>query len=170
MKINLSNLEPLFKKFITSYIIVVTIGLSLGLYFVNHTTSMTPGGAVERFRGSEVDEDSEFSIPENYPIPVRELLTTTHNHILGFSFIFGSIGLIFYFNDRVKGFWKGFLLIEPFVSIILSFGSIWLIRFVHPVFVYVTVISAILLYISFYSMVVISLINLWTKNKNEITA
>ena len=163
MNVSLKQFEPLLKKFVTAYIIVVTIGLSLGLYFVNHTTDMTPSGAVERFNGSQSAEDDEFTIPESYPKPLSELLITTHNHILGFSFIFGSIGFIFYFNSRVKGFWKAFLLIEPFISIILSFGSIWLMRFVHPSFVYVTVISAILLYLSFYSMIIISLIDIWSK-------
>ena len=166
MNISLNRFEPLLKKFVTAYIIVVTIGLSLGLYFVNHTTDMTPSGAVERFNGSQPAEDDEFAIPENYPKPLSELLTTTHNHILGFSFIFGSIGFIFYFNSRVKRFWKAFLMIEPFVSIVLSFGSIWLMRYIHPNFVYITIISAILLYLSFYTMITVSLIDMWSK-ENE---
>lgn len=161
----LNQLQPLLKKLITAYLITVTIGLSLGLYFVNHTTSMTPSGTVERFRGSEIDESDDFVIPENYPKPISELLVTTHNHILGFSFIFGSLGLIFFFNDRVRGFWKSFLIIEPFVSIIVSFGSIWLMRFVHPGFVYITIISAILIYLSFYIMAAVSLVDLWTKRE-----
>lgn len=162
--ITLRNLEPLLKNFLSAYLIVVTIGLTLGLYFVRHTTDLTPSGTVERFRGSEADSSDEFSIPENYPKPISELLVTTHNHILGFSFIFGSVGFIFYFNNRIKGFWKSFLMIEPFISIILSFGTIWLIRYVHPSFVYITVVSAVLLYLSFYTMVFISLFDLWTKN------
>lgn len=167
MNITLQQLEPLLKKFVTAYLVVITIGLSLGLYFVNHTTEMTPSGAVERFNGSNVDHDDEFAIPENYPKPLSELLITTHNHVMGFSFIFGSLGFIFYFNSRLKGFWKSFFMIEPFVSIILSFGSIWLMRFIHPGFVYITVISAIMLYISFYTMVIISISDLWTKKKDE---
>lgn len=167
MNLTLNNIEPLLKKFITAYLVVITIGLSLGLYFVNHTTDMTPSGAVERFNGSEETGDDDFSIRENYPKPLSELLITTHNHVMGFSFIFGSIGFIFYFNSRLKGFWKSFFMIEPFVSIILSFGSIWLMRFVHPGFVYITVISALMLYFSFYTMVTISILDLWTKKKDE---
>ncbi|WKZ68350.1 MAG: hypothetical protein QY331_10335 [Melioribacteraceae bacterium] len=167
--ITLRNFEPLLKKFLISYLIVVTIGLTLGLYFVRHTTDLTPSGTVERFRGDEVQDGDEFTIPENYPRPISELLVTTHNHILGFSFIFGSVGLIFYFNSRVKGFWKTFLLIEPFVSIITSFGSIWLIRFVHPAFVYLTIISALLLYISFYVMVYFSLTELLSKKYERLS-
>ncbi len=161
MSISLYKIDKTLKQFLTAYLLVVTVGLSIGLYFVNHTTSLTPDGAVERFRGSETGD--EFEIPENYPKPVSEMLVTTHNHILGFSFIFGSVGLIFYFNRRVKGILKKILLIEPFISIILSFGSLWLMRYFHHSFVYVTIISAILLYISFYIMIVISIYDMWKK-------
>jgi len=36
-------------------------------------------------------------------------------------------------------------------------------RFIHPGFVYVVLISAIFLYLSFYTMITISLIDIWSK-------
>lgn len=165
MNIKLNNLDKALKNFLTAYLIVLTIGVSVGLVFVNKTTNLTPKGAVERFRGSEKAEDEDFEIKENYAKSVEEMLMTTHNHIIGFSFIFFTSGLIFYFNSTLRGFWKTFLLTEPFVSIILSFGSIWGMRFIDKGFVYVTVISAILMYISFFIMSAVSIYDLQFKRK-----
>ncbi|MEG8945621.1 hypothetical protein [Rosettibacter firmus] len=160
MNISLRTLDKSLKLFLITYISVVTIGVSTGLVFLRHTTSFTPKGAIERFRGNIENSDNNFDMVENYPKPISEMLITTHNHILGLAFIFFSIGLIFYFNSIVNLKWKLFLMIEPLISLIISFGSIWLMRFVSEYFVYITVISAILMYLSFYIMVVISLYDL----------
>ncbi len=88
--------------------------------------------------------------------PISEMLITTHNHILGFSFIFFITGMIFYFNSIISGFWKSFLLIEPTISIVITFGSIWLMRFVHEDFVYLTILSSVILYLSFFIMAGVS--------------
>ena len=160
MNIELSKLDKTLKNFLASYLIVLSIGVCVGLAFVNQTTKLSPSGAVERFRGSEENADQDFEIKENYPKSVPEMLMTTHNHIIGFSFIFFTTGMIFYFNSTLKGFWKTFLLTEPFVSILLSFSSIWGMRFIDRGFVYVTVISAILMYTSFFIMACISIYDL----------
>jgi len=160
MNKNLRTIDKSLKIFLSIYIIVITIGVTIGLSFVRLTTSMTPKGTIERFKGSEDVENSDFEIKENYPKPISEMLLTTHNHILGLSFIFLSIGLIFYFNSIIKGFWKTILMIEPLISVVVSFGSIWLMRFVHQDFVYLTIISAILMYLSFYIMAFVSLLDL----------
>jgi hypothetical protein len=160
MNIELRKLDKTIKNFLTSYLIVLSIGVCVGLAFVNQTTKLSPSGAVERFKGSEENTDEGFGIKENYPKSVSEMLMTTHNHIIGFSFIFFTAGFIFYFNSLIKGFWKTFLLTEPFISIILSFGSIWGMRFIDRNFVYVTVISAILMYASFFIMAGVSIYDL----------
>ena len=160
MNIELTKLDKTLKNFLTSYLIVLSIGVCVGLAFVNQTTKLSPSGAIERFRGSEENTDDGFEIKENYPKSVSEMLMTTHNHIIGFSFIFLTTGMIFYFNSTVKGFWKTFLLTEPFVSILLSFGSIWGMRFIDKGFVYVTVISAIFMYTSFFVMAGVSIYDL----------
>ncbi|MBU2492868.1 MAG: hypothetical protein KJ571_09615 [Bacteroidetes bacterium] len=163
MKYELNKLDKSLKNFLASFLIVLSIGVGVGLIFVNQTTNFSAEGAVERFNGSGEYEDDNFEIKENYAKSVSEMLMTTHNHIIGFSFIFFMNGLIFYFNSIIKGFWKNFLLIEPFLSILLSFGSIWGMRFIHSGFVYVTVISAILMYASFFLMAGISLYELKIK-------
>jgi hypothetical protein len=124
----------------------------VGLTFISQTTNYSPKGAIERFNGSQQSADDDLGIPDKYPKSITEMLMTTHNHVIGFSFIFLSIGIIFYFNSLVEGFWKKFLMFEPLFSIIVSFGSIWLMRFVDKNFVYLTILSAVLMYVSYFIM------------------
>ena len=128
----------------------LTAGVGVGLYYVANTTHLSPEGTTEQFRGSAVDNN--FDIPEKFPKPISELLTTTHNHIISMTFIFFIIGGIFYFNSIIIGFWKTFFIAEPFFSILATFGGIWLIRFIHPGFAYLVMFSGILMYLSFFLM------------------
>ena len=168
MKITLYSLDKTLKRFLSAFLIVLTLGVTIGIIYLNYTTSMTPAGTVERYNGSQQGELDEFEIAESYPKQINELLLTTHNHIISFAFIFGLLGTIFYFNSVTIGFWKDFLLIEPLISTLITFSSIWGIRYIHEGFVYVTIISAMLMYVSFYAMSVISLYELnYMSNENK---
>ncbi|MBM4172274.1 MAG: hypothetical protein FJ214_10435 [Ignavibacteria bacterium] len=164
MNIKLNQLDSSLKKFIAVYIIVIIIGLTIGLIYLSQTTSITPKGTIERFSGSEINE-SEFEIVDSYPKPISEMLITTHNHILGLSFIFFSIGILFYFNTIIKGFWKIFLMIDPLVSLLITFGSIWLVRYIDTQFIYITFLSSIVMYLSFYIMSFVIIFDLILKKK-----
>jgi hypothetical protein len=159
MNIKLYLIDKQLKILLSVYLIVITIGVSIGLVYLKTTTSMTPKGTVERFNGSNIESD-QLDIPESYPKPVSELLLTTHNHILGLAFIFLSAGFIFYFNSIVNGVFKTVLMVEPLLSVIITFGSIWLIRFVDQAFVYLTFFSSLLMYLGFYTIVLINLFEL----------
>ena len=152
MDIKLFTLDKTLKLFLLALVIVLTLGVTLGIVYLNYTTSMTPTGTIERYNGSEKGELDEFEIVESYPKQISEMLLTTHTHIISFALIFGLMGIIFYFNSIVDGFWKNFLLIEPLVSTVITFSSIWGIRYIHEAFVYITIISATLMYLSFYVM------------------
>lgn len=162
---SLYQFESGLKLFFIAFVIALSIGVAIGLAYLYYTTSYTPEGTVTRFSGSTVTE--EFDIPENYPKPISEMLITTHNHVIAFSLIFIALGAVFYFNSIIKGFWKRFLMIEPFFSTVISFGAIWGVRYIHSSFVYITVISAILIYISFAVMVFVILYELIFKKDEE---
>jgi hypothetical protein len=161
----LYKLDKTLKRFLSTFVIVLTIGVSVGLLYLKYTTNMTSDGTVERYNGSKMSDD-EFEIVENYQKPISEMLLTTHSHIITFSLIFVFLGIIFYFNSLIVGFWKDFLIVEPLISTIITFSSIWGIRYIHEGFVYITFISSSLMYISFYLMSVISIYELMFK-KNE---
>lgn len=161
MNIKLYQLDKVLKKFIAAFVIVLSIGVIMGLTYLSQTTNYSPNKAIERFNGTQVNSETEnFDIPDSYPKPISEMLITTHNHIIGFSLIIFSVGIIFYFNSILSGFWKLFLMIEPLVSTIVTFGSIWGMRYISKEFVYLAAISSILLYISLFSMISIILYEL----------
>jgi len=132
-------------------VINLTAGVSFGLYYIGNTTSFSNKGTYEHYTGSETTD--EFDIPEKYPKPISELITTTHNHIISLTFIFIIVGGIFFFSSIITGKAKYFLIIEPFFSILVTFGGIWFIRFGFPFFSYIVIFSGILMYLSFFIMV-----------------
>lgn len=155
MNICLYLLPKELKSFLLVFVAVISIGTGVGLIYLGTTTSYTPKGTIERFNGSETAEKNpgnDFEIPEQYAKPVSEMLITTHNHIFGLSLVYFSIGIIFYFNSIIKGFWKSFLMVEPLISVVVTFGSIWLVRYVDRNFIYLTIVSSTLMFIAFYIM------------------
>ena len=68
-------------------------------------------------------------------------------------------------NSIIRGRLKLFLIIEPFISIILTFGGFFILRYFAPGFVYVIIISSTLMYVCFYIMMAVSLYDLTIKNK-----
>ena len=158
----LNKLETGLKNFLFYYLVVITIGILVGLVFLGSTTNYSPGGTVEHISGSEQEDD--FDIVESYPKAASDLLLTTHNHIMGFAFLILSVGVIFYFNSSITGFWKYLLMIEPLISSVVTFGSIWLIRFIHHEFIWLTIVSSVLLYLSLFIMIGISMYELKFKN------
>jgi len=148
--IKLYQLPRAIKLLLMLTVLNLTVGVGIGLYYVSNTTHLSPEGTAEQFRGSSVDNN--FDIPEKFPKPISELLTTTHNHIISMTFIFFIMGGIFYFNSIITGCWKSFFIAEPFFSILATFGGIWLIRFIHSSFSYLVMVSGILMYLSFFIM------------------
>ena len=95
------------------------------------------------------------------------MLLNTHNHLFGFAVIFVCIGILFYFNSTLDSGWKYFLLVEPFFSIVFTFGGLWLIRFVNPLFIWVVFTAAFLTYLSYYIMSIVLLYELLIKSPTD---
>tara|TARA_R110000787_G_scaffold41071_17_gene101685 strand:- start:229 stop:720 length:492 start_codon:yes stop_codon:yes gene_type:complete len=109
------------KIFIAAFVIVLSIGYLTGLLFVNETDSTSPNGIEENYLGNENDEDAAVM---KFHKSDREMLTTLHSHILSMSFIFFFLGALVAITSLPKKL-KYFLMIEPFFSIILTFGGIY---------------------------------------------
>lgn len=167
MTIVLYKLEKTFRHFVASFILLMTISVSTGLVLVYQTTSYTDSGVVERYKGSLITDD-ELDIPDQYPKSEFEMLLNTHNHLFGFSVIFLCIGSIFYFNSTITNGWKYFLLIEPFISVLITFSGLWLIRFLDPLFVYFVFAAAVISYLSYFFMTTIILYELLLKPNRTI--
>jgi len=165
MEIRLFKLEKGLKLLLSFFLIVLTIGVSVGVVYLKFTTKMNAKGTIERYNGST---ETEFEVQENYPKSISEMLVTTHSHVIIFAIIFLIIGIIFYFSSIIHGFWKIFLITEPLISTLVTFTSIWGIRYIDELFVYLTIFSAILMYLSFYIMSFLALYELiFMKNERQ---
>ena len=110
------------KLLIGAFIIVLSIGFFTGLLFVGETSSTNPNGIEEQYLGNESDEDAEIM---KFKKSDQEMLTLVHNHILSMSIIFFLVGMILSTTKLNKKL-KLFLMIEPFASVLLTFGGIYL--------------------------------------------
>jgi len=161
MNVNLTQLDPQLKHFLVAFVLLLNLSVLIGLVFVYQTTQIQSKNVTERYAGSSIT--SEEDIPDSYPKPIAEMLLNTHNHLFGFAFIFLSMGIIFYFNSTIYGILKYILLVEPFASVVLTFGGLWGIRFVDSSFLYIVVIAGIATYLSFFIMAIVVLFELLFK-------
>ena len=150
------------KLLIGAFIIVLSIGFYTGLLFVGETSSANPNGIEEHYLGNEDDEDAEVM---RFRKSDQEMLTLVHNHILSMSIIFFLTGLLVAMTKLPKKF-KLFLIIEPFISVILTFGGLYLLWKGVLWMKYIVMISGIIMTIAFTLSTLVILIQLFYKRTN----
>jgi hypothetical protein len=158
----LDTLPKQAKHFCAAFIIVLSIGYYTGLTFVSQTTNNSTKGIEENYIGNE--EDLEATTMK-FKKGEREMLTIIHTHILSLSFIFFLQGIILLGTSLPKKI-KDFLLIEPFISIIVTFGGIYVLWLGYSWAKYVVIISGMTMTICFTvsSMVILKQL-LFSKNE-----
>src|SRR5690606_36841609 len=144
--------------------VVLSVGYFTGLLFVVQTDTTNPQGIEENYMGNEEDENTAIM---KFKKSEREMLTIIHTHILSMSFIFFLLGGLLMLAKLPKKI-KMFLVIEPFVSIILTFGGIYLMWKGIMWMKYITMISGILMTIIYSTSALIILSQLsFRKVKNH---
>ncbi|NNC69352.1 MAG: hypothetical protein HKN90_00860 [Flavobacteriaceae bacterium] len=156
----LSGILPTFPKeiklLIGSFLIVLSIGFFTGLLFVENTTSFKPGGIEENYNGNEHIEDADVM---KFKKSEKEMLTTVHSHILSMSLIFFLTGIILS-TTRLNHHLKLFLMVEPFFSVVFTFGGIYFLWKGLEWMKYIVMFSGTLMTLSFSITVLIILIQL----------
>ena len=153
----LVDLDQTAKIFLSSFLITMLIGILIGIGFIYYTTDMNPSGTIEHYKGSEVLDDE---IPEEFPKPLEQMILSTHAHVNSFALISLILGVIFYFNSFIVGKLKLIIMIEPFIATIITFSSLWILRYINDQFVYIVMISSFLMYLFWAIMILISLYEL----------
>lgn len=133
------------KLLIGAFVIVLSVGFYTGLLFVSETSSANPNGIEEQYLGNEDDEDVEVMRFKKSP---QEMLTLVHNHILSMSIIFFLVGLLVSITKLSKKL-KIFLIVEPFISVILTFGGLYLLWTGTLWMKYIVMFSGILMTLTF---------------------
>lgn len=125
--------------------LVQLVGYTTSLVYVWLTTRMRPAGITDHYRGAETAEGAM-----QFPKSLGEMLTITHTHLLAMAVLFVLSGVALGFCGRVSPRWKRFLMTEPFVALLVSFGSMWLMRYVHSGFSLLLFLSSGLMAATFY--------------------
>ena len=163
MQINglIQTLPKELKLLIAAFLVVLSIGFFTGLLFVGETSSANPNGIEEQYLGNEFDEAATVM---KFKKGEKEMLTLVHNHILSMAIIFLLVGLILSTTKLNKKL-KLFLMIEPFVSVILTFGGIYLLWKGMLWMKYIVMFSGTLMTLTYSLSVLIILIQLFSNKK-----
>lgn len=149
----LSELSKELKALITVFVIVLSLGFYSGIRFVKETDSNTASGVYENYLGNEDNEDAEVF---KFKKTSREMISIVHSHIISMALIFFSIGGLFSMVQLQRKL-KYFIMIEPFASIILTFGGIYLMWMGIEWMRYIVVFSGILMTLCYTTAVVLIL-------------
>lgn len=158
----LKDADNTLRLFITMFLFVLTVGYSIGLLFVEHTTQGTPKGLSEEYRGTPETVDA---VELKYEKSAGEMYVFLHNHILSLAIVFFIVGVLFYFSSEVSDRIKKFLIVEPFVALVTTFGGIWLVRMVSEHFSWFVFVSGISMVGCYFVTVGLVLKELWFRRK-----
>jgi hypothetical protein len=127
--------------------VVQLLGYTTSLLFIHHTTGMTPPGVAARYRGADsTATEGSMQFSKSY----AEMLTITHTHLLSMAAIFVFSGVALALCERPTERWRQLLIVEPFVALVVSFGSMWLMRYVDARFSWLLSLSSALMALTFY--------------------
>ena len=152
------------KLLIGAFIIVLSIGFFSGLLFVGETSSANPNGIEEQYLGNESQEDATVM---KFKKSEKEMLTLVHNHILSMSLIFFLLGLILC-TTKLNLKLKIFLLVEPFLSVILTFGGLYFLWLEIYWMKYIVMLSGILMTVTYTISVSIILLQLFKTQPKSV--
>ena len=163
------------KVLVTMIVIVISLGMffALGQIVVHDIIPTFQQKQSHSEENSGMDEETLMrgdlfaaDMPEKRPELFYKTdefifaLKFTHIHIFGMSAIFILMGAIVVFLDlRVKT--KAWLIILPFIGVVVDLASVWLKLFVHPVFFWMHVPGGVLFGTVFVSVSFVSVWQIW---------
>ena len=121
IKNSLGSMPLQFRIFVICFVLVLNLGFFTGFNFVRVTTSLNSQGIEQNYLGNEGDEEA---MEMHFKKSEQEILTLIHNHILSLSLIFFILGGLLYMTN-VPSKLKSILLFEPLLSLVLTFGGIY---------------------------------------------
>jgi hypothetical protein len=149
--------------FLVLFLVMLTVGYAIGLLFVDHTSGGTANGISEQFRGSA---DAGAGTEIRYEKSPDEMYIFLHNHILSLTLVFFAVGGLFYFSSIARGGLKTFLMVEPLLAVATTFGGIWLMRFVSPLFSYLVLVSGLTMMLCYLAMIALMLVELLSPRRS----
>ncbi|MEN8764348.1 hypothetical protein [Wenyingzhuangia sp.] len=148
------------KLLVTTFLVVLSVGFYSGITFVENTSGFSTQGVQENYLGNESDEDSEVL---KFKKNEKHMLNIIHSHILSMGVIFFLLGGLLSLT-KINTTVKKFLMIEPLLSVLVTFTGIYLLWTGVLWMKYIVMFSGILMTASFSASILIVMIQMYKKN------
>lgn len=149
------------KLLVGTFIVVLSIGFYSGLSFVGETSSFSSNGIQENYLGNEENEEAEEM---KFKKTDRHMLSVVHSHILSMSMIFFLVAVLVFYVD-FNSVLKKFLMIEPLVSVVTTFGGIYFLWKGLLWMKYIVMVSGLLMTLSYSLSIILIFWGLTKKSK-----
>ena len=141
----LRNLPGELKLLVLLFLFAMLFGYGASFILVVDQTSLSPSGIEENYNGNE-DNDEAGTI--KFKKSKYEMLTSIHSHVFTLSLIFLATGFMVYFTG-MPGKLKIFLMAEPLISLMVTFGSLIFLWQGYVIFKYLVYLSGALMHATF---------------------
>jgi hypothetical protein len=156
MSFQLSSLPKLIKVSLSIFLMALFFGYFSGVDMLKHTTDFNSKGVQENVLGNNMDNSAKEL---KFKMSERELHGIIHSHVITLAIVFIFLQIMIYFSS-IPIVLKAILMIEPLLSIITTFGGLWLLWLGHVWVKYIIMISGILMHISLLVIIAILLFEL----------
>lgn len=156
----LSKFPIPLKVLCTFFIITILMGYMVSIIQIYDRTQFSMEKTKIQYRGADTEDDTALHVPQSF----RTLLSITHVHSLSQPLMFALMGLIFIFS-YVPDKAKTLLISLIFLGSIISNSTSWLIKYGAGGLVWLFPISQVMIAFSLLFMSIISLHEMWTKEK-----
>lgn len=161
MPCRLRSLPSYARSAVVAFILVGLVGYAAGLAFVSYNTGMRSEGISDHYQGDE--EQLKFGKS------TAEMLNIVHSHLLGMGVLFFAVAGLYLCSDssaRQKGFWAT----ETLLSLLSTFGALWLIALGQSWAVWIIYPSSILMLCGYGLMSVVVIWNCLTPGRFAVTS
>lgn len=147
MQINglIYSLSKELKLLIAGFLLVINAGFFSALLMVENTTNMTASGIEENYLGNEADV---HAVEMKFQKSESQVMGIIHSHLLTMAMLFFVLGLLVAIT-KLPYRLKVFLMVEPFISLIVTFGGIYLLWKGIGWFKYLIIVSGTLMTMTF---------------------
>lgn len=146
------------KVLITSFLLMVSIAVAIGVVNYRLRTGLGVEGAVAWYRGNEGSAGPSDALL--YEKTALELLDATHAHLFGQAFLLFLLAHLFALTP-VRSSVKLWAYVAAFLSVAIDTSVPWLIRFVSPSFAPLQPIGLALMIGTFLLFVIAPLREMW---------
>jgi len=153
MNFQLHTLPESLRHTLTVFLLALSFGYFSGLDLLKHTTDFKAAGVEKNVLGTEMDEQAEEL---HFKMSERELQGLIHSHVISLGMLFLMLSIIMYFSSYNEGL-KYFLMLEPMISLVVTFGGLWLLWSGVYWMKYIIMISGILMHLSLIAIILLLL-------------